>query len=106
MQTLFLKQTSGSNYSYPSASRPKVISLNGTGTLTIGELYEVYTIRASDQALYLRDLNGNAHGYHGQGTRGVRFEVVEEAGQDYVTFYTNQRSPTETICMSMCRFGR
>jgi len=80
--------TSGSNYSYPSASRPKVISLNGSGTLTIGELYEVYTIRASDQALYLRDLDGNAHGYHGQGTRGVRFEVVEEAGQDYVSFYT------------------
>ena len=79
---------SGSNYSYPSASRPKVISLDGTGTLTIGELYEVYTIRASDQALYLRDLDGNAHGYHGQGTRGVRFEVVEEAGQDYVSFYT------------------
>ena len=79
---------SGSNYSYPSASRPKVISLDGTGTLTIGELYEVYTVRASDQAIYLRDLDGNAHGYHGQGTRGVRFEVVEEAGQDYVTFYT------------------
>lgn len=78
-----------SNYSYPSASRPKVISLDGTGTLTIGELYEVYTVRAGDtQALYLRDLDGNAHGYHGQGTRGVRFEVVEEAGQDYVTFYT------------------
>ena len=80
---------SGSNYSYPSASRPKVISLDGSGTLTIGELYEVYTIRASDQALYLRDLDGNAHGYHGQGTRGVRFEVVEEAGQDYVTFLTS-----------------
>ena len=79
---------SGSNYSYPSASRPLVISLDGTGTLTIGELYEVYTVRASDQALYLRDLDGNAHGYHGQGTRGVRFEVVEEAGQDYVTFQT------------------
>lgn len=79
---------SGSNYSYPSVSRPKVISLDGTGTLTIGELYEVYTVRASDQALYLRDLDGNAHGYHGQGTRGVRFEVVEEAGKDYVTFYT------------------
>ena len=85
----FVFQTaSGSNYSYPSASRPKVISLDGSGTLTIGELYEVYTVRASDQALYLRDLDGNAHGYHGQGTRGVRFEVVEEAGQDYVTFYT------------------
>jgi len=80
--------TSGSNYSYPSASRPKVISLDGTGTLTIGELYEVYTIRASDQALYLRDLNGNARGYHGQATRGIRFEAVEEAGQDYVTFHT------------------
>ena len=62
--------------------------MDGSGTLTIGELYEVYTVRASDQALYLRDLDGNAHGYHGQGTRGVRFEVVEEAGQDYVTFYT------------------
>ena len=87
--TNFVFETaSGSNYSYPSASRPKVISLDGSGTLTIGELYEVYTIRASDQALYLRDLDGNAHGYHGQGTRGVRFEVVEEAGQDYVSFYT------------------
>ena len=79
---------SGSNYHYPSVSRPLVISLDGTGTLTIGELYEVYTVRHSDQALYLRDLDGNAHGYHGQGTRGIRFEVVEEAGQDYVTFQT------------------
>ena len=88
--TNFVFETaSGSNYSYPSASRPLVISLDGTGTLTIGELYEVYTIRASDQALYLRDLDGNAHGYHGQGTRGIRFEVVEEAGQDYVTFLTS-----------------
>ena len=87
--TNFVFETaSGSNYSYPSASRPLVISLDGSGTLTIGELYEVYTVRASDQALYLRDLDGNAHGYHGQGTRGVRFEVVEEAGQDYVTFQT------------------
>ena len=79
---------SGSNYNYLSASRPLVISLNGSGTLTIGELYEVYTVRASDQALYLRDLDGNAKGYHSQGLRGVRFEAVEEAGQDYVTFYT------------------
>ena len=79
---------SGSNYNYPSASRPLVISLDGTGTLTIGELYEVYTVRASDQALYLRDLNGNAKGYHGKATRGIRLEVVEEAGQDYVTFHT------------------
>ena len=87
--TNFVFETaSGSNYSYPSASRPLVISLDGSGTLTLGELYEVYTVRASDQALYLRDLDGNAHGYHGQGTRGVRFEVVEEAGQDYVSFYT------------------
>ncbi len=78
----------GSNYNYPSASRPLVISLDGTGTLTIGELYEVYTVRASDQALYLRDLNGNAKGYHGKATRGIRFEAVEEAGQDYVTFHT------------------
>jgi hypothetical protein len=80
---------SGSNYNYPSVSRPLVISLDGTGTLTIGELYEVYTVRASDQALYLRDLNGNAKGYHGKATRGVRFEVVEEAGQDYVSFQTS-----------------
>ena len=65
-----------------------MISLDGFGNLTIGELYEVYTVRASDQALYLRDLDGNAKGYHGQGTRGTRFEVVEEAGQDYVSFYT------------------
>jgi hypothetical protein len=79
---------SGSNYNYLSASRPLVISLDGSGTLTIGELYEVYTVRASDQALYLKDLDGNAKGYHSQGLRGVRFEAVEEVGQDYVTFYT------------------
>jgi hypothetical protein len=80
---------SGSNYNYPSASRPKVISLDGTGNLTIGQLYQVSTVRPGDtQALYLRDLNGNGHGYHGQSTRGIRFEVVEEAGQDYVTFHT------------------
>ena len=88
--TNFVFETaSGSNYHYPSSSRPLVISLDGTGTLTIGELYEVYTIRNTDQALYFRDLDGNAHGYHGQGTRGVRFEVVEEAGQDYVSFQTS-----------------
>ncbi len=79
---------SGSNYNYLLASRPLVISLDGSGTLTIGELYEVYTVRASDQALYLKDLDGNAKGYHSQGLRGVRFEAVEEVGQDYATFYT------------------
>jgi len=79
---------SGSNYQYPASSRPLVISLNGTGTLTIGELYEVYTIRRTDQGIYLRDLDGNAKGWHGGSTRGSRYEVVEEAGQDYVTFYT------------------
>ena len=36
IQTLFLKQP-GSNYSYPS-DRPLVISLDGSGTLTLGEL--------------------------------------------------------------------
>jgi hypothetical protein len=78
-----------SNYSYPIASRPKVISLDGTGNLTIGQLYEVSTVKAGQtQALYLKDLDGNGHGYHGQATRGIRFEAVEEAGQDYVTFYT------------------
>ena len=87
--TNFVFETaSGSNYQYISTERPTVISLDGSGNLTIGELYEVYTVRASDQALYLRDLDGNAKGYHGQGTRGTRFEVVEEAGQDYVSFYT------------------
>ena len=87
--TNFVFETaSGSNYQYISTDRPTVISLDGSGNLTIGELYKVYTVRASDQALYLRDLDGNAHGYHGQGTRGTRFEVVEEAGQDYVSFYT------------------
>lgn len=79
---------SGSNYNYPTASRPLIISLDGTGNLTIGQLYKVNSVRSSDQALYFRDLDGNAKGWHGQGTRGVRFEVAEEVGQDYVTFYT------------------
>ena len=39
-------------------------------------------------ALYLRDLDGNAHGVSLGSDSWTRFEVVEEAGQDYVTFYT------------------
>ena len=79
---------SGSNYNYPSATRPLVVSLDGSGTLTAGQHYKVNSVRHSDQALYFRDLDGNAKGWHGQGTRGVRFEVIEESGQDYVTFQT------------------
>ena len=82
-----LETASGSNYNYPSAQRPLVVALDGTGNLTIGEYYEIYTIRASDQAIYLRDLEGNAKGYHGVATRNNRWQVVEELGEDYVTFH-------------------
>ena len=44
-----------------------------------------YTVRDPTKPLS-SDLDGNAKGYHGQGTRGTRFEVVEEAA--YVSFYT------------------
>jgi len=84
-----LETASGSNYNYPSAQRPLVIALDGTGNLTIGQYYKIHSIRASDQAVYLRDLDGNAKGWHGGSSRGSRYEVVEELGEDYVTFYTH-----------------
>ena len=37
--------------------------------------------------MYLRDLDGNAKGYHGQAVRGIRFEVIESIGEDYETFH-------------------
>ena len=78
---------SGSNYQYSAVSRPLVIALLTQASLTNGQYYRVHAIRASDQALHLKDLDGNSVGWH-KGVRGSRFEVVEEAGQDYVTFYT------------------
>lgn len=82
-----IETASGNNYNYPSGQRPLVISLDGTGNLTVGEYYEIYTVRASDQAVYLRDLEGNAKGFHGTATRNNRWEIVEELGEDYVTFH-------------------
>ena len=84
-----IETASGSNYNYPSAQRPLVIALDGTGNLTIGQYYKIYSVRASDQAVYLRDLDGNAKGWHGIATRNNRWQVVEELGEDYVTFYTH-----------------
>ena len=79
---------SGSNYAYPSDQRPLVIALLTQSGLTIGQYYRVHAVRASDQALHLKDLDGNSVGWH-KGVRGSRFEVVEELGEDYVTFYTH-----------------
>ena len=84
-----IETASGSNYNYPSANRPLVIALDGTGNLTIGQLYRIHSVRATDQAVYLRDLDGNAKGWHGTATRNNRWQVVEELGEDYVTFHTH-----------------
>jgi len=84
-----IETASGSNYNYPTASRPDVIAIDNSGNLTAGQLYQIASVRATDQAVYLRDLDNNAYGWHGVGTRGSRWEVVEELGEDYVTFYTH-----------------
>ena len=84
-----IETATGSNYTYPSAQRPLVIALNGSGNLTIGQYYKIYSVRATDQAVNLYDLDGNSKGWHGGSTRGSRYEVVEELGEDYVTFYTH-----------------
>ena len=85
-----IETASGSNYIYPSTQRPLVIALDGSGNLTIGQYYEIHSVRSTDQAVYLVDLDGNGQGWHGGSTtRGTRYEVVESVGEDYVTFYTH-----------------
>ena len=84
-----IETATGSNYNYSSANRPLVVALDGTGNLTIGQLYKIHSVRSTDQAVYLRDLDGNAKGWHGTATRGNRWQVVESVGEDYVTFYTH-----------------
>lgn len=76
-------------HDYDSGEEPTVIALDGSGGLTIGESYKVDRSRESDGAFYLKNLSGTGMGWHGVATRGVRWEVIQEAGEDYVTFYTH-----------------
>ena len=76
-------------HDYNSGEEPIVIALDGSGGLTAGERYKVDRSRETDGAFYFKDMNGTGMGWHGVSTRGVRWEVIEEAGEDYVTFYTH-----------------
>ena len=80
--------TSGTNYTYQAGSEPIAIALQSAGGLTVGEYYKVKIIRDSDGAFQLRDLDDNVIGWQGASTRTTRWEVVEDVGQDYVTFHT------------------
>ena len=73
-----------SSYAFPSAPHtfnpePKAIALDGSGGLNAGEIYNIDRSRESDGALYFKDSSGTGQGWHGLGTRGTRFEVVENA---------------------------
>lgn len=80
--------TSGTNYTYQAGSEPIAVALQTAGGLTVGEYYKVKTIRDSDGAFQLRDFDDNVMGWQGASTRTTRWEVVEDVGQDYVTFHT------------------
>lgn len=71
-----------SSYAFPTAPHtfnpePKAIALDGSGGLNAGEIYNIDRSRESDGALYFKDSSGTGQGWHGLGTRGTRFEVVE-----------------------------
>lgn len=81
--------TNGSNFTYPDGSEPIAVALLDAGGLTSGGYYKVKTIRGSDGAFQFRDLDDNVIGWQGASTRTTRWEVVQDAGEDYVTFYTH-----------------
>ena len=79
--------TSGSDYTYQAGTEPIAVALQAGGGLKAGEYYKVKTIRG-DGLLQFRDFDGKIMGWQNPTFRTTRWEVVEETGQDYVTFHT------------------
>ena len=74
------------NHTFATDERPLVIAKVNSNGLTKGEYYRLHQVNTSNGSGRIYTLDGALVNW--VPTRGTNWEIQKEAGQDYVTFYT------------------
>ena len=74
------------NHTFATDERPLVIAKVNSNGLTKGEYYRLHQVNTSNGSGRIYTLGGAVVNW--VPTRGTNWEIQKEAGQDYVTFYT------------------
>ena len=75
------------NHTFATADRPLVVALQTTDGLTVGKIYRVHVYNVNTGNTQIYELDGTQVGW--MVGRGMKWEVAEELGEDYVTFHTH-----------------
>lgn len=88
LQTCGLMPSGGhsTNHTFATDERPLVIAKVNSNGLTKGEYYRLHQVNTSNGSGRIYTLAGAVVNW--VPTRGTNWEIQKEAGQDYVTFYT------------------
>ena len=76
------------NHTFDAEDRPLVIALQSVNGMTEGNIYRMHQYNVSTVRPHVYELDGTTVGWVGANLRGTAWEVVEDDGQDYVTFHT------------------
>lgn len=74
------------NFNFSALERPLVIALQTVNGMTLGGAYRMHQYNTSNGNADIYDFDGTRLQWIGE--RGAKWEVAEEAGEDYVTFHT------------------
>lgn len=80
------------NHTFAELDRPLVVALLTTNGMTEGVIYRLHGYNTSNGNGQVYELDGTQVNWNGP--RGTKWEVVEEAGQDYATFHTSETLST------------
>ena len=78
--------THATQHTFLEEDRPLVIAKKSIDGLTKGNFYRLHRVSTTNNSGRLHELDGTVVGWIP--TRGTNWEIQKEAGQDYVTFYT------------------
>ena len=89
LQTCGLQPNNGhlNNYTFATEDRPLILAKQSANGLTQGEYYRIHQVNTTSGNTQIYTLAGVQVGW--MIGRGTDWEVQEELGQDYVTFYTH-----------------
>ena len=81
-----------SDHTFAEEDRPLVIALQTANGMTEGSIYRLHVVTASNGNGKIYELDGTLVGWID--SRGTKWQVVDSAGQDYVTFHTSVDTTT------------
>ena len=89
LQTCGLQPNNGHQYNHTFATvdRPLILAKETVNGLTAGEYYRIHAVNTSTGNTRIYTLDGVQIGW--MTGRGTNWEVQQELGEDYVTFYTH-----------------